>query len=149
MNIWSVIDNHLMKTLHVSDLGKLKHRLEWLHLHCFPSDQMPDWSIGSWWITWDENRPVAFIGVEEVASYPKCLYISRVGVVASKRGQGLQSFLMNKVVKGAKLTGYTTVISTTYENPASANNFIRCKFKTYTPQSAWGAPGTIYWIKSL
>ena len=131
-----------------ADLGKHLDTLVWLHRHCFPADPMPEWADGSWWITWEDGRPVAFVGVEPVKSWPKTIYISRVGTVVSHRGKGLQRRLMNKVVKAAEGL-YERVISSTYENPASANNFIRCGFVTYLPQVAWGAPGTIYWIKEL
>lgn len=145
----SLLGRNKMKTRHVDDLDKYISKLEWLHLHCFPSDEMPCWPIGSWWITWEDDKPIAFIGIEEVESYPGAIYISRVGVVQSKRGKGIQAFLMNKVVKAAASTGYKAVISSTYENPPSANSFIKCKFKTYLPAVPWGAAGTIYWIKYL
>jgi GNAT superfamily N-acetyltransferase len=109
---------------------------------------MPEWADGTWWISWEEGKPIAFIGVEPVKSWHKSIYICRVGVVATHRGRGIQAFLMNKVVKAAEGM-YERIISSTYENPASANSFIKCKFKTYLPQTAWGAAGTIYWIKEL
>lgn len=136
-----------MKTIQ-ADVAKHLDKLEWLHRHCFPKDPIPDWSVGSWWITWEEGKPIAFIGVEPVQSWKESLYISRVGVVASHRGKGLQSRLMSKVCTAAKGL-YKWVISTTFENPASANNFIRCGFTTYLPATSWGAAGTIYWIKEI
>lgn len=136
-----------MKTTQ-ADLGKHLDKLVWLHRHCFPSDVMPEWSDGSWWITWEDGKPIAFIGVEPVKSWKESLYISRVGVVQEHQGKGLQRLLMNKVCKAAQGL-YSFVISSTYENPASANNFIRCGFKTYLPQYPWGAAGTIYWIKAF
>ena len=136
-----------MKTTQ-ADLGKHLDTLVWLHRHCFPADEMPDWSLGTWWITWEDGKPIAFIGLEPVKSWSKTIYISRVGVVTSFRGRGLQAFLMKKVCLAAKGI-YERVISSTCENPASANSFIKCKFKTYLPQIPWGAAGTVYWIKEL
>lgn len=131
-----------------ADLHKHLQHLQQLHTHCFPGDVVPDWGAAVWWITWDQGEPVAFIGVEPVESWKDALHILRVGVLESRRGRGLQAFLMRKVLKHA-LGMFTHVISSTYENPASANNFIRCKFKTYLPNYLWGASGTIYWIKEL
>lgn len=131
-----------------ADFSKNLADLEWLHLHCFPSDAMPDWGAGSWWITWEDKKPIAFVGVEPVESWPGSVYISRVGVVQQHRGKGLQAFLISRVEKAAKGL-YDRIITTTYENPHSANNFIRRGFKTYMPQTMWGAPGTIYWIKEI
>jgi hypothetical protein len=39
------------------------------------------------------------------------------------------------------------LVSTTYLNPASANNFVREKWLTYLPAYPWGSPNTIYWRK--
>lgn len=138
-----------MKTLQVTDLEKCMFTLAWLHKHCFPNDDQPDWAACSWWITWDEGLPVAFIGVQPVDSWERTIYISRVGVREEYRGRRIQSFLMDKVLKAAKSAGYDRVISSTYNNPSSANNFIHLKFKTYMPQTPWGADGTIYWVKEL
>lgn len=136
-----------MKTTQ-ADTVKHLAKLEWLHLHCFPADPIPDWSVGTWWITWEDGQPIAFIGVEPVASWKEAIYISRVGVVQEHRGKHLQVKLMNKVVKAAE-GFYEAVISSTYENPASANSFILCGFKTYLPAVCWGAAGTIYWVKEM
>jgi GNAT superfamily N-acetyltransferase len=136
-----------MKTTQV-DLGKHLHNLEWLHLHCFPADVIPEWATGTWWITWENKKPIAFIGVEPVKSWKEAVYISRVGVVTEHRGKGLQKFLMNKVVQ-ASSGFFDNVISSTLENPASANSFIACGFKTYLPAVPWGAAGTIYWTKAI
>jgi GNAT superfamily N-acetyltransferase len=136
-----------MKTVQV-DLVRHLHNLEWLHLHCFPSDTFPDWSAGTWWISFEDKKPIAFIGVEPVKSWKEAVYISRVGVVQEHRGKGLQKFLMNKVVQ-ASSGFFDYVISTTLENPASANSFIGCGFKTYLPAVPWGFAGTIYWTKEI
>ena len=130
------------------DFRKHLDQLEWIHRHCFPSDEIPDWSVGTWWIMWEDKKPIAFIGLEPVKSWKEAVYISRVGVISEKRGKGLQVFLMDKVVK-ASVGFFDHVISSTYENPASANSFIRCGFKTYAPAVPWGAAGTIYWIKDI
>ena len=136
-----------MKTTQ-ADLSKDLDTLIWLHRHCFPSDPMPDWSNGSWWITREEGKPIAFIGLEPVKTWLEALYLSRVGVVTTFRGKGLQKALMRKVEIAAKGL-YKYMISSTYNNPASANNFIRRGYLTYLPQVEWGAAGTIYWIKEL
>jgi ribosomal protein S18 acetylase RimI-like enzyme len=131
-----------------ADVGKHLDTLNWLHLHCFPGDVLPDWAACNWWIVWDTGKPIAFIGVEPVKSFKGAVHISRVGVAESHRGLGWQKFLMDKVTKAASGL-YQHVISTTYENPISANNFIRCGFRTYAPAIPWGATGTVYWIKDI
>jgi GNAT superfamily N-acetyltransferase len=125
--------------------------LNWIHRNTFPSDVIPEWARGSWWVTRDADtkRAVAFVGVEPVESWPMAMYLSRVGVVEDYRGKGIQRFLMKKVEQAARSAGFTHIISSTLENPPSANNFIKCGYKTYLPESPWGYAGTIYWTKEL
>lgn len=139
----------MRRTMFVTDLAKDVDTLAWLHRNSFPSDPIPDWGAGSWWLMKDNGKPIAFIGIEPVKSWPGSIYLNRVGVLTEYRGQGIQGFLMTKVEKAAKMAGYQRIISTTYENPASANNFIARGYKTYTPTAKWGAAGTIYWLKEL
>lgn len=114
-----------------------------LHTLTFPSDEQPDWQEqGLAWITYDQGEPVAFLYAEQMPD--KSWYFSRVGVMPAARGKGLQRKLMRlmeKALAGQKL------ISTTYLNPASANNFVRMGWLTFLPAYRWGAPDTIYWYK--
>lgn len=114
-----------------------------LHTLTFPSDEQPDWrEDGLAWITYDQGEPVAFLYTEQMTD--GSWYFSRVGVMPAARGKGLQRKLMRlmeRTLAGKKL------ISTTYLNPASANNFVRMGWLTFLPAHRWGAPDTIYWYK--
>jgi predicted GNAT superfamily acetyltransferase len=113
-----------------------------LHKNTFPSDHLPKWkSTGLAWITFVEREAVAFLYCEPAQD---SWYFSRVGVVEAARGQGLQRKLMNKMY--AALKGYM-LVSTTYLNPPSANNFVRERWLTYLPAYPWGHHDTIYWYK--
>lgn len=123
-----------------------------IHTLTFPSDDPPRWRSDGWaWVAYveddDEERPVAFLYAEPQAD--GSWYFSRVGVLAEARGQGLQRQLMQRLEQYAKRAGVKVLISTTYQNPLSANNFVREQWMTYLPAFPWGAPDTIYWWKDL
>lgn len=120
-----------------------------LHILTFPSDASPNWKIsGMAWITKDDNdEPVGFLYAEPMAD--GSLYFSRVGVMPAARGRGIQRALMLRMYARAKREGYKTIVSTTYQNPPSANNFVREQWMTYLPAAPWGASDTIYWYKEL
>lgn len=120
-----------------------------LHTLTFPSDTVPAWKqVGMAWITKDDaNEPVGFLYAEPMAD--GSLYFSRVGVMPAARGHGIQRALMSRMYARAKREGYKTLISTTYQNPPSANNFVREQWMTYLPAAPWGAADTIYWFKEL
>ncbi len=120
-----------------------------LQKETFPSDGKVACIDGYWWIAFDGNIAAGFACMTDVSSWAKSGYISRVGVLPSYRGKGLQRRLMRCCEAKAKRLGWDRIISTTYSNPASANNFIAMRYRTYLPQSPWGAPDTIYWVKTL
>jgi ribosomal protein S18 acetylase RimI-like enzyme len=117
-----------------------RRTLDALHTLTFPSDTPPSWRAdGLAWIVYDGGEPVAFLYAEPL---PDSWYFSRVGVMPAARGRGLQRRLMRLM---RKATAGCVLISTTYQNPASANNFVREQWMTYLPAHPWGAPDTIYW----
>lgn len=120
-----------------------------LHILCLPSDEHEDYLKGDWWLAFEAGSPVAFAGSREVPSVPEWVYLSRVGVLPSHRGQGLQRRLMGCVEKDARKRHVTAVMSSTYLNPPSANNFVKRGYLMYSPDTPWGAVGTCYWLKSL
>lgn len=125
-----------------SDLEVLRR----LHAETFPSDEEPDYTLGRWWVALHGDAPVAFVGVDPVDETHA--YLSRVGVLPAYRGLGLQRDLMQLAERHTSLA-HPVMVSTTYDNPPSANNFIRLGYLTYEPTTRWGAEGTCYWIKSL
>lgn len=115
----------------------------------FPMDGKVACIDGYWWLAFDGDLPVGFACMTDVDSWPGSGYLSRVGVMPSHRGKGIQRQLMRVCERKAKALKWDRIISTTYNNPASANNFIACGYRTYEPQTRWGAPDTIYWRKEL
>lgn len=129
-------------------VDSVRDTLQALHTLTFPSDAAPLWrSDAGAWITYDGLDPVAFLYAEP--QLDGSLYFSRVGVMPSARGKGLQRTLMRRMVKDGKARGFKTFVSTTYQNPPSANNFVKEQWMTYNPATPWGAPDTIYWRKDV
>lgn len=123
--------------------------LRWLQAVTLPGDPVVDPADGHWWIAREDDVPVAYAGLQDLASWPGSAYVARVGVIPKYRGLGLQRLLIAALERKAKALGYARLVTTTYLNPISANNFIRRGFVTYEPALHWGAEGTIYWLKEL
>lgn len=127
-------------------VAKNRKVLSALHTLTFPGDHQPRWRIdGVAWIVYDSDEPVAFLYAEPLDA--DHWYFSRVGVMPAARGRGLQGELMAALELWAQRRGLASLVSSTYLNPASANNFVRRQWMTYLPQYAWGADNTIYWRK--
>jgi len=121
-----------------------------LHTLTFPSDAHEAYDEGWWWLAYDDTgEPVAFAGMRPAVTDPEAVYFSRCGVLSGHRGYGLQRRLLSARRAYARVLGASRVITTTYGNPASANNLIRAGFRMYTPDAPWGAEGTCYWRLSL
>ena len=123
--------------------------LIWLQQQIFPADETLDPAKGWWWLVSDDESPVAFAAMTGVPSWPGSAYMARCGVLRKYRGQGLQRRLLTIRERKARELGLQRVITTTYNNPPSANNLIARGFITYEPQRRWGASDTIYWMKAL
>lgn len=135
-----------MKTVKVIVTKELE-TLRAMHTLTFPGDSQPDYKPdGLAWIVYDAGDPVAFLYCEPIT---EAWYFSRVGVMPAARGKGLQRVLMRRMVKDLRDRGVSVIVSTTYQNPPSANNFVREQWMTYNPAVPWGSPDTIYWRKDL
>lgn len=116
---------------------------------CLPSDELVDPATGWAWLVTHSGEPVAFATMHQAATEPASVYLSRCGVLSGHRGHGLQRRLLKARLDRARLEGFAHAITTTYANPHSANNLIRCGFLQYVPKSPWGVQGTDYWRRRL
>jgi len=78
-----------------------------------------------------------------------CGYLIRCGVVPDMRGQGLQKKFIRVRIRQAKALKMNWVITSTYDNPASANSLISCGFKMFNPTKPWMTKHTSYWRLKL
>lgn len=135
-----------LRTLKVS--AAHAETLRALHVLTFPDDDHEDYLDGHWWIVYDAGAPVAFAGMRQAVTSERSVYLSRCGVLASHRGQGIQRTLLRRRLAYAKSL-WSRAISTTYQNRQSANNLIGAGFRLYDPETPWGSDGTLYWAKEF
>jgi GNAT superfamily N-acetyltransferase len=116
----------------------------------FPDDELVDpLHGGEWWLAVHGQAVAGFAGYVESRSIPGAVYLCRAGVRPEYRGAGLQRRLIQARLRHAKASGAPLALTTTFDNPASANNLIRTGFHMYTPDDPWGVDGTCYWKKNL
>lgn len=115
----------------------------------FGSAAIPEFDHGHWWLAFYETTPVGFIGVVPSTRAAKAGYLCRVGVLKQHCGNGLQLRLMRALESRARYNGWTSIVSDTTDNLASANNFIRAGYRLYQPQCPWAWPSTLYWRKPI
>ncbi|PPE71486.1 GNAT family N-acetyltransferase [Caldimonas thermodepolymerans] len=120
-----------------------------LHVLTFPCDEHEDYTEGWWWLAYLNGEPVAFAGMRWAVSEAEAVYLSRCGVLIGHRGNGLQRRFLAARLRYAKSLWARAAITTTYNNPASANNLIRAGFRLYTPDTPWSVLGTNYWRRDL
>ena len=123
--------------------------LNWLQLKILPQDTPSDTRVGHWWVAYEGETPVGFAGMRRSYTFTHTMYLSRAGVLAAHRGQGMQKRLIRVRLAKARSLGWTHAITDTFNNPASANSLIGCGFKSYLPGNPWGGDGVAYWIKKI
>lgn len=115
----------------------------------FGSAPIPEFDHGHWWLAFHETIPIAFAGVVPSTRAHNAGYFCRVGVLKEHRGRALQLRLMRALESRARRIGWSSVVSDTTDNPASANNLIGAGYRLYHPLYPWGYPNTLYWRKSI
>src|SRR5471032_3336589 len=115
----------------------------------FEGASIPAFDWGHWWLAYREADPVAFAGIVPSTRADNAGYFSRVGVLKRHCGRGLQLRLMCAMELRARRNGWSSVVSDTTENIASANNFIQAGYRLYQPQTPWAWPNTLYWRKLI
>jgi GNAT superfamily N-acetyltransferase len=109
----------------------------------------PDFEIGHWWITTEDEQPVAFAGMVPSAMGIGIGYLSRVGVLRELCGHGLQRRMMRAIEQRARHSGLYCIVSDTTSNIVSANNFIRCGYVLFQPTRPWAWGNSLYWRKLI
>lgn len=115
----------------------------------FGSAPLPQFDWGHWWLAFHQHCPVAFAGLIPSARAPNTGYFCRVGVIRSHCGNALQLRFMRALESRARRNGWSSIVSDTTDNLASANNFIKAGYQLFYPESPWGWPHTLYWRKQL
>ena len=124
-------------------------RLSALQKKCLPYDKPYDTNHGYWWIATKDGVDCGFAGLVCSPWWSDCGYLIRCGVVSDCRGQGLQKKFIRVRIRQAKALKMNWVITSTYDNPASANSLISCGFKMFNPTKPWMTKHTSYWRLKL
>ena len=130
-------------------LDSVQTRLSVLQKKCLPYDKPYDTNHGYWWIATQDGVDCAFAGLVCSPWWTDCGYLIRCGVVPDMRGQGLQKKFIRVRIRQAKALKMNWVITSTFDNPASANSLIACGFKMFNPTKPWMAKNTSYWRLKL
>jgi len=130
-------------------LESVQTRLSVLQKKCLPYDKIYDTTAGYWWIAIKNGVDIGFAGLVHSSRWSDCCNLVRAGVVRDHRGQGLQKKFIRVRIRQAKALKMNWVITSTYDNPASANSLIACGFKMFDPTKPWMAAHTSYWRLKL
>ena len=129
--------------------SSVQTRLSQLQKKCLPYDKSYDTNHGYWWIATKNGVDCGFAGLVYSSRWSDCGYLIRCGVVPDMRGQGLQKKFIRVRIRQAKALGLRWLITSTFDNPASANSLISCGFKMFNPTKPWMAKNTSYWRLKL
>lgn len=108
----------------------------------------PNYDEGFWWIVYSDKEPIGFAGLSQSTYSPAHCYMKRAGVCREHRGKGIQRRLLRCRLAKAKRQGWTTVLTDTTNNVASANSLIKAGFLLFTPEP-WAWSTSLYWYKYI
>jgi len=125
--------------------------IRWLDGVCFVGTAAPvELEDATWWIGYDDGKPIAYCGVKDSATLLGWGYMCRAGVHPQHRGNGYQQRLIRKRIRYARenaMRGLRT--DTSYDNVASSNSLIKCGFKLFIPRHKWAFRQSLYWRLDL
>lgn len=130
-------------------LDLVQMRLSVLQKKCLPNDKPYDTTSGYWWIAIKNGVDIGFAGLVHSSRWTDCCNLVRAGVVPDHRGQGLQKKFIRVRIRQAKALKMNWIVTSTYDNPASANSLIACGFKMFDPSVPWMTRHTSYWRLKL
>lgn len=130
-------------------LDSVQMRLSVLQKKCLPNDKPYDTTSGYWWIAAKNGVDIGFAGLVHSSRWSDCCNLVRAGVIPDHRGQGLQKKFIRVRIRQAKALKMNWIVTSTYDNPASANSLIACGFKMFNPSVPWMAKHTSYWRLKL
>jgi len=129
--------------------SSVQNRLSVLQKKCLPYDKPYDTTNGTWWIATKNGVDCGFAGLICSPWWSDCAYLIRCGVLPDYRGLGLQKKFIRVRIRQAKTLKMNWIVTSTYDNPASANSLISCGFKMFNPSRPWMTKHTSYWRLKL
>lgn len=104
---------------------------------------------GAWWIAYVGDEEAGYCGVKQSSTGKSYAYLVRAGVLQKFRGCGLQKQMIRRRLTYARSRDWTSAVTDTHDNPASANSLIACGFRLYNPEVKWAYDTSLYWKKLL
>ena len=115
----------------------------------WPLLQPKHFENGHWWISYLEDKPVAFAGMVPLDPFHNVGYLKRCLVKPDHHGHGLQfRMLMARELKAKQLGWITLVSECRNDNLWSAANFRKAGYQQTEPEQPW-AKDSIFWVKYL
>lgn len=105
---------------------------------CFPFDKpyLFAWEKNAFWVAHDKDELVGYLSAHPLKH--NVWFFSRVGVMPSHRGQGLQRKLMACMEKHGRREGWREIVTYTVgRNGFSTANILACGYRTYEPRKSY------------
>ncbi len=117
---------------------------------CFPFDKpyMFAWEKNVSWVAHEKGELVGYISAHPLRN--GVWFFSRVGVMPSHRGQGLQRKLMSVLEKHARREGWREIVTYTIGgNGFSTRNILASGYRTYEPRKSYVGWEVVHMRKRL
>ena len=117
---------------------------------CFPFDKpyMFAWDKNASWVAHDKEELVGYLSAHPLRN--GIWFFSRVGVMPSHRGQGLQRKLMTVMERHGRREGWREVVTYTVgRNGYSTANILEAGYRTYEPRKSYVGFQVVHLRKKL
>lgn len=116
---------------------------------CFPAEAVRDPASDTWWVALEDDEPAGFCCLSPSRTRHNSGYLSYAGVMPQFRGNGLQKRLIRVRISEARRREWLSLVTDTYDNPASSNSLIACGFRLFEPLQPWGLSTALYFQRCL
>lgn len=117
---------------------------------CFPFDKqyMFTWEKNATWVAHEKDELVGYLSAHPLKH--GIWFFSRVGVMPSHRGQGLQRKLMACMEKHGRREGWREIVTYTVgRNGFSTANILAAGYRTYEPRKSYVGFQVVHMKKRL
>lgn len=117
---------------------------------CFPFDKayMFAWEKNVSWVAYEKDELVGYLSAHPLRN--GVWFFSRVGVMPSHRGQGLQRKLMAVMERHGRREGWREIVTYTVgRNGFSTANILASGYRTYEPRKSYVGFEVVHMRKKL
>lgn len=125
---------------------RMENILEKLDEKCFPDDQPEEKANTYWWIAYQDQKPVGFVGYRYIRNLATLV---RIGVIREYREQGFANRLLGTIIRHSIRNGCERIYATTiWSNIGSINLLIKHGFKAYRADDSHEEDYFLIWQRS-